>query len=188
MKARKQRMLLITCVLAGVVISAAFALRAFQQNLSYFFSPSEVAAGKAPSNHSFRLGGMVVNGSVSRIPGSLTVHFVVTDFAHSVPVSYTGVLPDLFKEGSGVVARGRLDASGHFTAEEVLAKHDENYMPPNVADALKKGRAEAAGAAKGAGETTTSNRAAPPAAAGGTAITTAATALETNNKAAEVRR
>jgi cytochrome c-type biogenesis protein CcmE len=131
-------MLLIGLVLAGVGLSAALALRAFQENLLYFFSPTQVAAGEAPDGRAFRLGGMVADGSVEREPGSLTVHFVVTDFSHSLPVEYTGVLPDLFSEGKGVVARGRLEPGGRFVAEEVLAKHDENYMPPEVADALAR--------------------------------------------------
>jgi cytochrome c-type biogenesis protein CcmE len=134
-------MLLIVLVLVGVVTSAAFAFRAFRENLTYFFSPTQVAAGEAP-NRAFRLGGMVVKESVKREPGSLTVRFVVSDFAHDVPVQYTGVLPDLFKEGQGVVVRGQLGAGGEFTAEEVLAKHDENYMPPEVTEALEKGRAK----------------------------------------------
>jgi cytochrome c-type biogenesis protein CcmE len=138
MKPRRRRMLLIGLVLAGVGLSAALALRAFQENLLYFFSPTQVAAGEAPDGRAFRLGGMVADGSVEREPGSLTVHFVVTDFSHSLPVEYTGVLPDLFSEGKGVVARGRLEPGGRFVAEEVLAKHDENYMPPEVADALAR--------------------------------------------------
>ena len=141
MTVRHRRMLLIGAVLGGVIASAALALRAFEQNLLYFFSPTQVMAGEAPAERIFRLGGMVEEGSVNREPGSLTVGFVVTDYAHSVPVHYTGVLPDLFQEGQGVVTRGRLDASGIFAAEEVLAKHDENYMPPEVAEALNKGRA-----------------------------------------------
>ncbi|MBN1238461.1 MAG: cytochrome c maturation protein CcmE [Gammaproteobacteria bacterium] len=140
MTPRRRRMLLIGSVLLGVVVSAGLALRAFEQNLLYFFSPSEVAAGEVPSERAFRLGGMVLDGSVEREAGSLTVSFVVTDYAHQIPVTYTGVLPDLFQEGQGVVARGRLDPSGHFAAEEVLAKHDENYMPPEVAEAVARGR------------------------------------------------
>jgi cytochrome c-type biogenesis protein CcmE len=140
MTPRRRRLMLIGAVLAGVVVSVGLALRAFEQNLLYFFSPTEVAAGQVPDSRAFRLGGMVLDGSVQRDPGSLTVNFVVTDFANSVPVTYTGVLPDLFQEGQGVVARGRLDAGGQFAAEEVLAKHDENYMPPEVAEALDKGR------------------------------------------------
>ncbi len=134
-------MLFVGLVLGGVVLSAAFALRAFNENLLYFFSPSQVVAGEAPTERVFRLGGIVVEGSVAREPGSLTVDFVVTDYANSVPVRYTGVLPDLFREGQVAIARGRMDGSGLFTAEEVLAKHDENYRPPEVAEALEKGRA-----------------------------------------------
>ena len=142
MTPRRQRMLLIGLVLAGVVVSATFAFRAFRENLTYFFSPTQVAAGEAPARP-FRLGGMVLKDSVQREPGSLTIRFVVSDFANTVPVQYTGVLPDLFKEGSGVVVRGELGAGGEFVAQEVLAKHDENYMPPEVTEALEKGRATA---------------------------------------------
>ena len=140
MKPRQQRMVLIACVLVGVAVAVGFGVRAFQENLSYFFSPSDVVAGKAPSGRAFRLGGMVVNDSVQREPGSLTVAFRVTDLANTVPVRYTGVLPDLFSEGKGVVVRGQMGGDGLFTAKEVLAKHDENYMPPEVKDALDKGR------------------------------------------------
>ena len=144
MTPRRQRMLMIGLVLAGVIVAAGFALRAFRENLLYFFSPSQVAAGEAPDGRTFRLGGVVVEGSVEREPGSLTVEFVVTDFSHSLPVEYTGPLPYLFKEGQGVVALGRLEPNGEFVAEEVLAKHDENYMPPEVAAALERTRAGAA--------------------------------------------
>jgi cytochrome c-type biogenesis protein CcmE len=137
---RRRRMLLIGLVLAGVTVSVGLALRAFQENLLYFFSPSQIVAGEAPQERSFRLGGMVLKDSVEREAGSLTVKFVVTDYAHSVPVQYTGVLPDLFQEGQGVVTLGRFDATGEFIAEEVLAKHDENYMPPEVAAALERAR------------------------------------------------
>ena len=140
MKPRQQRMALIAGVLIGVVVAVGFGFQAFQENLSYFFSPSDVAAGKAPGGRSFRLGGMVVNDSVQRESGSLTIDFTVTDFANTVPVRYTGVLPDLFKEGKGVVVRGQVGADGRFVAQEVIAKHDENYMPPEVKDALAKGR------------------------------------------------
>ena len=143
MKPRQQRMLLIGGVLLGVVVAGGFTIRAFQENLSYFFSPSDVRAGKAPPGRSFRLGGMVVDDSVAREPGSLTVSFEVTDFAATVPVRYTGVLPDLFSEGKGVVVRGQMSGDG-FTAEEVLAKHDENYMPPEAAAALAKAKASGA--------------------------------------------
>ena len=110
----------------------------FQENLLFFFSPTQVAAGEAPNERVFRLGGMVLKDSIEREPGSLTLSFVVTDYAHSMPVHYTGVLPDLFGEDQGVVARGKLDDQGGFVAEEILAKHDENYMPPEVADALAR--------------------------------------------------
>lgn len=138
MTPRRQRMILIGLVAVGVAISAVLALRAFQENLLFFFSPSQIAAGEAPSDQVFRLGGMVLQDSIEREPGSLTLSFVVTDYAHSMPVHYTGVLPDLFGEDQGVVARGRLDGQGGFVAEEILAKHDENYMPPEVADALAR--------------------------------------------------
>ena len=133
-------MVLIGLVLAGVIVAAGLGLRAFQENLLYFISPSQIAAGEAPEGRTFRLGGVVAEGSVERQVGSLTVEFVVTDFAHSLPVEYTGPLPDLFKEGKGVVAMGRLEPNGRFVAEEVLAKHDENYMPPEVANALERAR------------------------------------------------
>jgi cytochrome c-type biogenesis protein CcmE len=132
-------MVLVGLVVTGVVVALGLAYRAFQENLLYFFSPSQIAAGEAPERV-FRIGGMVVEESVERDPGSLTVHFVLTDFAHTVPVAYTGVLPDLFREGQGIVARGEMDAAGTFVAQEVLAKHDENYMPPEVAEALAKAR------------------------------------------------
>jgi len=137
---RRQRMVLIGLVIAGVAVSAGLALKAFQENLLFFFSPTQVVAGEAPESRAFRLGGMVVEDSIEREPGSLTLNFVVTDFLHSLPVSYTGVLPDLFGEGQGVVVRGRLASDGGFLAEEVLAKHDENYMSPEVADALARAR------------------------------------------------
>ena len=140
MRPRRQRMVLIGLVIAGVALSAGLALKAFQENLLFFFSPSQVEAGEAPASRVFRLGGMVVEGSVEREPGSLTLNFAITDYAHSLPVSYTGVLPDLFGEGQGVVVRGRLASDGGFVAEEVLAKHDENYMSPEVADALARAR------------------------------------------------
>lgn len=136
MRPRRQRLVLIGLVVAGVAVSAGLALRAFQENLLFFFSPTQVAEGEAPTTRAFRLGGMVVEDSVQREPGSLTMSFVLTDYARSIPVSYTGVLPDLFGEGQGVVARGQLSADGNFVADEVLAKHDENYMSPEVADAL----------------------------------------------------
>lgn len=138
MTARQRRMVLVGLILLGVGSAVAFALTAFQDNMLYFYTPSELSEGKAPKDRAFRLGGMVTEGSFQRSPGSLEAHFVLTDYAHNVTVSYTGVLPDLFREGQGIVARGRLGPDGQFVAEEVLAKHDENYMPPDVADALAK--------------------------------------------------
>ncbi len=140
MKSRTQRKLFIAMVLAGISLAGFLTYRALQENLLYFFSPSQVAAGEAPQR-TFRLGGMVVDGSVKREPGTLNVSFVVTDNVHSVPVKYSRVLPDLFREGAGAVVVGRLDDNGEFLADEVLAKHDENYMPPEVAEALEKARA-----------------------------------------------
>ena len=132
--ARKKRLYLIALMVIGVGIAVAFALNAFNQNLMFFYSPSEVIAGDAPSDHTFRLGGLVTDGSVQRQPDGLTVQFDVTDTAKNVKVQYTGILPDLFREGQGIVAHGRLRDDGVFVADEVLAKHDENYMPPEVAD------------------------------------------------------
>jgi len=138
MTPRRRRMVLVGLVVLGVGAAVAFALTAFQENLLYFYSTSDVVAGKAPEDRPFRIGGMVTDGSVVRQPGSLEVRFVLTDYAEDVTVSYSGVLPDLFREGQGIVARGRLAGEGLFVAEEVLAKHDEKYMPPEVADSLKK--------------------------------------------------
>ena len=135
--ARKKRLYLIALMVIGVGIAVAFALNAFNQNLMFFYSPSEVIAGDAPDNHPFRIGGLVTDGSVKRQPDGLTVKFDVTDNAKNVTVQYTGILPDLFREGQGIVAHGRLRDDGVFVADEVLAKHDENYMPPEVADSLK---------------------------------------------------
>jgi cytochrome c-type biogenesis protein CcmE len=137
MKPRHKRLAFIGVGLVGLGIAAALVLNAFQNNLVFFFSPTQVAAKEAPTQKAFRIGGLVQQGSVKREDDGLTVRFVVTDLAHSMPVVYTGILPDLFKEGKGVVAQGRLGADGIFHAEQVLAKHDENYMPPEAADALK---------------------------------------------------
>jgi len=137
---RRRRMVLVGLIVLGVGAAAAFALTAFQENLLYYYTPSDISAGKAPTDRLFRVGGMVPEGSFKRPPGSLEARFVLTDFNRDVTVSYTGVLPDLFREGQGVVARGKLGADGVFVAEEVLAKHDENYMPPDVADTLRKQR------------------------------------------------
>jgi cytochrome c-type biogenesis protein CcmE len=124
--------------LAALAIAAALVLSAFQQNLVFFFTPSQVAAKEVPQGKTFRIGGMVEQGSVKRGADGLTVNFLVTDTAKSVPVVYRGALPDLFREGKGVVAQGRVGPDGVFVANEVLAKHDENYMPPEAAEAVKK--------------------------------------------------
>lgn len=151
---RKRRLLLVAGIVAGVSIAGALALNAFRRNVTFFFDPTQVAQGEVAPGQAFRLGGMVTQGSLARSPGSLEVRFVVTDFNHQVPVSYTGVLPDLFREGAGVVAHGRLNGAGTFVADEVLAKHDEKYMPPQVERSLKRrhgeSRAEAASGSAGA--------------------------------------
>ncbi|KAF3979294.1 MAG: cytochrome c maturation protein CcmE [Methylococcales symbiont of Iophon sp. n. MRB-2018] len=134
---KKQRLILILLMVAGVATAVTFALKAFNQNLMYFFSTTEVVAGKAPEQAKFRLGGMVVEGSIERPGNGLMVRFVLTDYSKQVTVEYTGILPDLFREGQGIVANGRLNQHNVFIAEEVLAKHDENYMPPEVAESLK---------------------------------------------------
>lgn len=146
MKPRQKRIAIIVGGLAGIGIVVALVLNAFQGNLVFFFSPSQVAAAEAPQGRSFRLGGLVEEGSLRREDDGLTVHFFVTDNAERVPVTYTGILPDLFREGQGVVAQGKLDGSGHFTASEVLAKHDETYMPPEVAEALEMAKGGQQGA------------------------------------------
>jgi cytochrome c-type biogenesis protein CcmE len=131
-------MLAVAGIVTGIAVATFFALTAFQKNLLYFYTPSQVAEGKAPSGYPFRVGGLVVPGSVQREPSSLTVHFSVTDGPSTVPVAYTGILPDLFREGQGIISIGQLNANGIFEATEVLAKHDENYMPPEGADTLKR--------------------------------------------------
>jgi cytochrome c-type biogenesis protein CcmE len=133
---RRKRLLAVVAILAGVGAAAALATLAFRDNLLYFYNPSQVLAGDAPSGRTFRIGGMVTEGSLQRTEGTLRVRFVVTDYRHSIPVQYEGLLPDLFREGQGVIAHGRLTDSGDFVADEVLAKHDENYMPPEVAESL----------------------------------------------------
>jgi cytochrome c-type biogenesis protein CcmE len=130
-------MLVVGLVIAGMAVAVGLALRAFDENLLYFYSPSQVAAGEAPPGRKFRLGGLVNTGSMRREPGQLEVRFEVTDMKETMNVSYSGVLPDLFREGQGVIAYGVMMPDGTFRADEVLAKHDENYMPPEVADALK---------------------------------------------------
>ena len=138
MKPRTKRALWIAAGVAGLGAATALVLNAFQSNLVFFFTPTQVAANEAPRDRAFRVGGLVEAGSVVRDKDALTVRFKVTDTARTIPVVYTGILPDLFREGKGVVAQGRLGADGTFKASEVLAKHDENYMPPEAADALKK--------------------------------------------------
>lgn len=137
MKARHKRFVLLTSGLTALGIATWLMLSAFQKNLVFFFTPTQVFAGEAPHGRSFRVGGMVESDSLQRQPDGITVSFVVTDFAQRVRVNYRGILPDLFKEGKGVVAQGRIDAGNIFIADQVLAKHDENYMPPDAAYALQ---------------------------------------------------
>ena len=144
---RKNRLILVLLILAGVGATVTLGLKALDQNLLYFFSPSQVKAGEAPIDHSFRLGGLVADGSVKRESDGLTMHFDITDGAETIAVTYVGLVPDLFREGQGVVTTGKMDGSTkdgkvHFRAEEVLAKHDENYMPPEVQEALDKAHKE----------------------------------------------
>jgi cytochrome c-type biogenesis protein CcmE len=133
---RKKRLITVALIVAGGGLAAALILTAFEKNLMYFYSPSEVVAGEAPAGRKFRVGGLVVDGSVKRDPDTLTVEFTITDTAHEITVAYAGILPDLFREGQGIVAHGRARPDGVFEASEVLAKHDENYMPPEVASAI----------------------------------------------------
>jgi cytochrome c-type biogenesis protein CcmE len=138
MTPRARRLTLAAAVLAGAATAVALVLNAFNSNLVFFYSPSDVAANKAPQARTFRIGGLVEEGSVKRQSDGVTVRFVVTDTAKTIPVEYRGILPDLFKEGKGVVAQGRLEGDGVFRAQEVLAKHDENYMPPEAATAVER--------------------------------------------------
>ena len=140
MTPRRRRLALVAGGVAVLGVGAALVLNAFNSNLVFFYSPSQVAAGEAPVARSFRIGGLVEAGSLQRQPDGVTVRFSVTDTARTMPVVYTGILPDLFREGKGVVAQGRLEADGLFRASEVLAKHDENYMPPEAASALERAR------------------------------------------------
>eukprot|EP01041_Mallomonas_annulata_P003945 gene3945-7882_t len=141
MKPRSKRLIAIACGLAALGVATALVLNAFNSNLVFFFSPTQVAANEAPQGRSFRIGGLVEQGSIMRETKGLTTRFVVTDLAKTIPVTYTGLLPDLFKEGKGVVAQGKLGPDGIFRADQVLAKHDENYMPPEAAAALKNAAA-----------------------------------------------
>jgi cytochrome c-type biogenesis protein CcmE len=138
MTPRHRRMLLVLGMLAGTAVAVALVVNAFRSNLVFFHSPSDVRAERAPQQRAFRIGGLVEPGSVLRQSDGVTVRFVVTDTAHQITVHYKGILPDLFKEGKGVVAQGKLTSDGSFLASEVLAKHDENYMPPEAADALER--------------------------------------------------
>lgn len=138
---RKKRLTIVLFLLAGVAVAVGLTTYALRQNINLFYDPTQIAAGEAPVDVRIRAGGMVEEGSVARAPESLKVVFNVTDFNQSVTVEYTGILPDLFAEGQGVVAMGRLQPDGRFVADQVLAKHDENYMPPEVSDALEKASA-----------------------------------------------
>ena len=136
MKPRHKRALIIVGALATLAIAAVLILNALNSNIALYVTPSEVAAGKAPKGQTFRIGGMVKDGSLKR--DELVVHFIITDLVQEIPVSYKGILPDLFKEGKGAVVQGKLDPDGQFVASEVLAKHDENYMPPEAKHALEQ--------------------------------------------------
>ena len=138
MKPRHKRFILVGSGLVALAVAAGFVLAAFQKNLVFFFTPSQVSANEAPAGRSFRIGGLVEKGSLKRQPDGITVQFIVTDTAKSVAVMYRGPLPDLFREGKGVVAQGRLAPDGVFRADEVLAKHDENYMPPEAKQAVEQ--------------------------------------------------
>ena len=146
---RKKRLALIALMLLGVAVGVTFALKALNENIMFFFSPADIQAGKAPDNKDFRVGGIVVEGSVSRPGEGLTVQFDLSDNDSVVKVKYTGILPDLFREGQGIIANGRLNTQGEFVASEVLAKHDENYMPPEVMEAMKKSGKVMPGTSKG---------------------------------------
>lgn len=153
---RKKRLTIVGFLVAGIAIAVGLTTYALRQNINLFYDPTEIAAGNAPVDVRIRAGGMVEEGSVARDAGTLKVRFRVTDYAASVPVQYEGILPDLFAEGQGVVAMGRLNDQGLFVADQVLAKHDENYMPPEVAEALErssKGQHKAADAEEAAQST-----------------------------------
>jgi len=145
MKSRHQRLIAIVLVMAGIGLGTTFLLRAMNENILFYYTPTQVAAGEPPEGRRFRVGGLVVGGSVERAPGEIEVQFVLTDFEQQVPIVYSGILPDLFREGQGIIAHGQLGPSGSFVADEVLAKHDENYMPPEVQESLKTVHGDAGG-------------------------------------------
>ena len=136
MKPRRQRMLAVGLAAAGIIIAVGLTLRAFQENMMFYVEIADVVAGNAPADRNFRVGGLVVEGSVRRDPGELQLSFTLTDLEDELQVLYSGVLPDLFREGQGIIAHGKMNEDGAFVADEVLAKHDENYMPPELAETL----------------------------------------------------
>ncbi len=144
---RRKRLLIVAVIIVGMAVATALGLQAFKKNLLYYYTPEQVAAGDAHPGQLFRMGGLVAMGSVQRSPGSMTVRFTLTDMLKSVPVVYSGILPDLFREGQGIVVYGKLDKNGLFEAQQVLAKHDATYMPPEVGAAIKKAEAAQAAAA-----------------------------------------
>lgn len=129
---RKKRLYFIIAILIGVSAAASLAIYALGQNMNLYFTPSQVVAGEAPINHTFRMGGMVKQNSFKRVPNTLQINFVLTDYQQEIPVQYIGILPALFREGQGIVVQGKLNSSGEYTADQVLAKHDEKYMPPGL--------------------------------------------------------
>ncbi|MFT5575667.1 MAG: cytochrome c-type biogenesis protein CcmE [Bermanella sp.] len=139
---RRQRLLIVLFIVVAASLAVGLLGYALRQNINLFYPPSAIAAGEAPVGRDIRAGGMVLDGSVQRAPDSLAVSFIVTDYQANVPVRYTGILPDLFSEGEGIVVSGQLDEQGVFQASQVLAKHDENYMPPEVSDALERAQRE----------------------------------------------
>lgn len=147
MKPRHQRLLAVGLAAVGVAAAAALTLRAYQENMMFYVEIPEVLAGDVPADRNFRVGGLVMEDSIRQEPGELEIRFTLTDYANQLPVVYNGVLPDLFREGQGIIAHGRLNEEGTFVADTVLAKHDENYMPPAVAESLKKHAAEKAATA-----------------------------------------
>jgi len=148
MKPRRQRMLAVGLAVTGIAIASAFTLKAFEENMMFYIEISDVQNGNAPGDRDFRVGGIVVENSVTRKTGELEMQFTLTDHQAELSILYSGLLPDLFREGQGIIAHGRLNDDGHFVADTVLAKHDENYMPPEVADSLAKHAASKAAAAE----------------------------------------